>query len=156
MRLWSLHPKYLDRIGLITLWRESLLAQKVLKGETKGYIPHPQLRRFRAHPEPMEAIGNYLTGIWIESIRRGYRFNREKIETCAVTGKIKVTRGQLYYEYCLLSTKLKNRNMDKYARLPPVKEIECHPLFEIIDGEVEEWEKKKRQIIKTRPQILSL
>ena len=35
MRLWSLHPKYLDARGLVALWREGLLAQAVLKGQTK-------------------------------------------------------------------------------------------------------------------------
>jgi len=30
MRLWSLHPRYLDAKGLVALWREGLLAQKVL------------------------------------------------------------------------------------------------------------------------------
>ncbi|HEU5178767.1 MAG TPA: pyrimidine dimer DNA glycosylase/endonuclease V, partial [Burkholderiales bacterium] len=32
MRLWSLHPKYLDARGLVALWREALLAQAVLRG----------------------------------------------------------------------------------------------------------------------------
>ncbi len=36
MRLWSLHPRYLDAKGLVALWREALLAQAVLKGQTKG------------------------------------------------------------------------------------------------------------------------
>ena len=36
MRLWSLHPRYLDAKGLVALWREGLLAQAVLKGQTKG------------------------------------------------------------------------------------------------------------------------
>jgi len=31
MRLWTIHPKYLDRQGLLALWREALLAQKVLR-----------------------------------------------------------------------------------------------------------------------------
>lgn len=48
MRIWSLHPQYLDRQGLTAGWREGLLAQKVLTGTTKGYRNHPQLRRFRA------------------------------------------------------------------------------------------------------------
>ncbi len=47
MRLWSLHPKYLDRQGLLAVWREGLLAQKVLQGKTKGYKNHPQLKRFQ-------------------------------------------------------------------------------------------------------------
>jgi hypothetical protein len=48
MRIWSVHPRYLDRQGLTAGWREGLLAQKVLTGTTKGYRNHPQLRRFRA------------------------------------------------------------------------------------------------------------
>lgn len=32
MRLWSLHPSYLDAVGLVALWREGLLARKVLQG----------------------------------------------------------------------------------------------------------------------------
>ena len=43
MRLWSIHPRYLDSMGLVALWREALLAQAVLRGETKGYKFHPQL-----------------------------------------------------------------------------------------------------------------
>ena len=29
MRLWTLHPKYLDGVGLVALWREALLARAV-------------------------------------------------------------------------------------------------------------------------------
>lgn len=43
MRLWSLHPSLLDRAALIAGWREALLAQKVLRGQTTGYRHHPQL-----------------------------------------------------------------------------------------------------------------
>jgi hypothetical protein len=38
MRLWTLHPKYLDARGLVALWREALLAQKVLRGATRGQL----------------------------------------------------------------------------------------------------------------------
>ncbi|HKX52383.1 MAG TPA: pyrimidine dimer DNA glycosylase/endonuclease V [Nitrosospira sp.] len=37
MRLWTLHPRYLDTKGLVAAWREALLAQKVLSGLTSGY-----------------------------------------------------------------------------------------------------------------------
>ena len=52
MRLGSLHPRYLDAKGLVRLWREGLLARKVLQGATKGYQHHPQLQRFRAGETP--------------------------------------------------------------------------------------------------------
>ncbi|MEN6399799.1 MAG: pyrimidine dimer DNA glycosylase/endonuclease V, partial [Rectinema sp.] len=29
MRLWTLHPQYLDQKGLTAAWREGLLAKKV-------------------------------------------------------------------------------------------------------------------------------
>jgi hypothetical protein len=56
MRLWSLHLKYLDRIGLIACWREGLLAKAVLEGKTKGYTHHPQLIRFQTSPHPLHTI----------------------------------------------------------------------------------------------------
>ena len=31
MRIWSLHPKYLDAKGVVALWRETLLAKNVLE-----------------------------------------------------------------------------------------------------------------------------
>ena len=145
MRLWSIHPKYLDGIGLVALWRESLLAQKVLNGKTKGYRHHPQLRRFKAHPDLQGAIAMYLHDIWNESRMRGYNFNREKIAEVSLIDKIPVTRGQLLFEFDWLCNKLKIRNCKKYQELLSLKEIECHPLFEIIEGDMEEWEKSGKE-----------
>ena len=56
MRLWSLHPKYLDSKGLVAVWREGLLALEVLKGNTKGYRSHPQLTRFLQEGNPVETM----------------------------------------------------------------------------------------------------
>jgi hypothetical protein len=145
LRLWSIHPKYLDGKGLVALWRESLLAQKVLKGETKGYRHHPQLRRFMAHQDPERAITRYLNDIWNESEMREYNFNKEKIGEVFLTDKIPVTRGQLLFEFSWLCNKLKIRNAQKYKELLSVKEIECHPLFEIMEGDIEEWEKYRNE-----------
>jgi hypothetical protein len=63
MRLWTLHPKYLDAQGLVALWREGLLAQKVLRGRTRGYRHHPQLARFRAQADPVASIARYLRAV---------------------------------------------------------------------------------------------
>ncbi|MGA2330816.1 MAG: pyrimidine dimer DNA glycosylase/endonuclease V [Syntrophales bacterium] len=49
MRLWSLHPGYVDARGLVALWREGMLARKVLQHQTKGYKNHLQLHRFSAY-----------------------------------------------------------------------------------------------------------
>jgi hypothetical protein len=79
MRLWTLHPRYLDTQGLVALWREALLAKAVLDGRTRGYRHHPQLTRFRAHPASRAAINAYLAAIHAESEARGYAFDRGKV-----------------------------------------------------------------------------
>ncbi|WP_313821293.1 pyrimidine dimer DNA glycosylase/endonuclease V, partial [Citricoccus sp.] len=80
MRLWSLHPQYLDRQGLTGGWREALLAQAVLAGRTKGYRSHPQLVRFRSHPDPAAAIGAFLLVTAEEAAERGYTFDVTRID----------------------------------------------------------------------------
>jgi hypothetical protein len=142
LRLWSINPEYLDRAGLLAVWREALLAQKVLQGKTKGYTNHPQLKRFKNHRFPQRAIASYLSGIWKEAKRRGYNFDPEKIGAKGKVEKIQVTRGQLKYEFGLLREKLKRRAPVMARQLTSVKEIESHPLFEVIEGDIEEWERR--------------
>ena len=67
MRIWTLHPKYLDPQGLVALWREALLARAVLRGETRGYRHHPQLQRFQAQAAPRSAINAYLTSVLLKT-----------------------------------------------------------------------------------------
>lgn len=143
MRLWSIHPKYLDPVGLVALWREALLAQKVLEGKTKGFKNHPQLERFKTHSNARRAVANYLIEIWKEAKRRGYNFDKGEIKAAPRIKKIRVSRAQLKYELDWLRHKLKERNPQKYRELFSVKKIESHPVFEIIEGEIEEWEKTK-------------
>ncbi len=150
MRLWSIHPRYLDGVGLVALWREALLARKVLKGETKGFKNHPQLERFRVHPYPQRAMANYLTGIWEESRRRGYHFDQRKIGTKDAAEKIPVTRGQLRYEFVRLCDKLKRRDPSRYRELQSVRKIECHVSFRIVEGEIQDWEKRELNLSKRR------
>jgi hypothetical protein len=143
LRLWSIHPRYLDKKGLLALWREGLLAQKVLKGKTKGYINHPQLLRFKKHSHPLKAIASYLLQVWKESSKRGYNFNKGKIGATGKTKRTKVNRGQLEYEFNLLRSKLKKRDTRKYKEMQLVKDVEPHPTFKIIAGKIESWEKTK-------------
>ncbi len=142
MRLWSIHPKYLDHRGLVALWREGLLAQKVLLDKTKGYKRHPQLIRFKDTSSPIASIGSYLNCIYQESLKRGYRFNKNKIHSALKgTKKIKVTNGQLKYEFKHLCKKVKSRDRKWFKESLNVKRIQPHPLFNIVKGDVEEWEK---------------
>lgn len=140
MRLWSLHPRYLDARGLVALWREGLLAQKVLAGETKGYRHHPQLLRFRQQADASGAIASYLREVQQEAERRGYHFDASKIGPCARNVKISVTRGQMQYEMAHLRAKLAVRDAAALQRSEGVQAPDPHPLFEVVQGGVETWE----------------
>ena len=149
MRLWSLHPQHLDCIGLVACWREALLAQAVLAGNTRGYQHHPQLTRFRAAPEPLAAIGGYLGGIADEADARAYHFDRTKIllqtNTTALTkpdpsGLITVTTGQLTFEQDHLARKLAARSPVDAARLDHA-DLSHHCSFRVVTGDIEEWER---------------
>ena len=140
MRLWTIHPRYLDTKGLLAAWREALLAQKVLKGETKGYRNHPQLKRFKSSADPLGAIASYLRRLHEEATRRGYRFNEDKIAPADFDGEILATRGQLLYEWRHLKEKLKARDARKYGEIKSLEEPEAHPIFKLIEGDVETWE----------------
>ncbi|MDV3104232.1 pyrimidine dimer DNA glycosylase/endonuclease V [Thermococcus waiotapuensis] len=141
MRLWSIHPKYLDTKGLLALWREGLLAKKVLEGKTRGYRNHPQLERFKKSEDPVACINAYLYEVLLEAKRRGYNFDESKIDEVKIDGKLTVTDGQIAYEFQHLLKKLKSRDRRKYEEIKNTKEIEPHPIFKVIKGEIEPWEK---------------
>jgi hypothetical protein len=141
MRLWSLHPKYLDRKGLTAVWREGLLAQKVLAGETRGYRNHPQLTRFRECRRPVSAIGLYLRAVYDEAARRGYAFDARKINSSRCVMRLPVKRGQIKFEWRHLLAKLRRRDRKKYLEIRAVSHPKPHPLFRITAGGVEDWER---------------
>ena len=140
MRIWTIHPRYLDTKGLVAAWREGLLAQKVLQNQTIGYRNHPQLRRFLGSTHPVAAIGVYLQGIYQEAAQRGYRFRQDKISKSGSHIEITCTRGQLLYEWKHLSEKLRVRDLNRYLAMQSISEPEPHPLFQIVEGEIEDWE----------------
>ena len=140
MRLWSLHPCYLDRQGLIALWRESLLAQAVLRGRTRGYRHHPQLDRFRAGDRPIGCIGTYLQAVRDEGAARGYALDAE-INRARSSARLPVSRGQLEHEWRHLRRKLAARDPEWLATLNDVVDPRPHPLFRIVPGTVEDWER---------------
>lgn len=154
MRLWSIHPKYLDQKGLTACWREGLLAKKVLQGETRGYKNHPQLERFKNHVSPIGAIKCYLHGIWEESRKRGYNFNYAKLELTTdkpyYRESIIVTSAQIDYEFEHLQLKLLKRDYNKCyineMNTDWQRNVEPHPIFRIIEGKIESWEKIPKEI----------
>ncbi|TRO47299.1 DNA lyase, partial [Candidatus Bathyarchaeota archaeon] len=111
MRLWSIHPSYLDWKGLGANWREALLAQAVLLGRTRGWRSHPQLNRFRAHENPVAAIGFFLLKNHEEATRRGYNYDISKIvDPVEEIEPLELTEGQLRYELTILCERLERRD----------------------------------------------
>ena len=141
MRIWSLHPKYLDAQGLVALWREALLAKAVLRNATKGYRNHPQLERFRTSSMPLLAINSFLAGVFAESIARGYTFNHDKIGPVRASLRLPVTTGQIDYEWSHLLGKLSKRSPAIFADVSSTVKVECHPLFAVRSGPIAPWER---------------
>lgn len=141
MRLWSIHPKYLDTKGLLAVWREGLLAQKVLAGRTKGYKRHPQLIRFRKSRSPTHLIASYLRIVYQEATIRGYSFDQSKIIHPFQDAIISVTEGQLTYEWKHLLSKLLKRDEIRYTKFKQIPIPDAHPIFLVQQGAVEDWEK---------------
>jgi hypothetical protein len=125
----------------VALWREALLAQAVLRGETRGYQHHPQLQRFREAPDPVASIAAYLADVHVESLRRSYRVAAEKVGARRDATPITVTRGQLEFEWHHLLAKLRSRAPEQYDRLQDVHVPDAHPLLVAIDGDVAAWER---------------
>jgi hypothetical protein len=141
MRLWSIHPQYLDAKGLVALWREGLLAQAVLAGQTRGYRNHPQLERFRDHAG---AIAVYLHHVVDEAESRGYNFDRSKLPTMTNVPLIAVSDGQLRFEWQHLLAKLRDRDPARLRRIATITDPLPHPFFVVVPGSVAAWEKVHR------------
>lgn len=149
MRLWSLHPKYLDCKGLLALWREGLLARKVLENKTLGYINHPQLERFRQAEDPLHAINAFLSHVYIESQARCYNFDIGKIILNPDRNLLPVTKGQLLFELDHLLSKLILRDRNRFDCLSIGRQgsVKPNPVFYPVDGEIEPWER----IVRSQP-----
>lgn len=145
MRLWTVHPRYLDAAGLVAVWREGLLAQRVLEGRTSGYRFHPQLIRFRSHASPRACIARYLRTVHDESRSRGYHFDGSKIGRKVTAVRLIETRGQLLWEWRYLKRKLRKRAPQLFRRLRRIKVPDAHPMFRIVAGGVRSWERGVRR-----------
>jgi hypothetical protein len=141
MRLWTLHPRYLDPRGLVALWREGLLAKHVLLGRTRGYRHHPQLHRFQAQADPHAAIDAYLLAVHDEALERGYSFDRGKLDAHPALEPIDETLGQLEHEWGHLLAKLRVRSPAHCERVQGVQQPEPHPLFRLVPGGIRDWER---------------
>ena len=141
MRLWTLHPRYLDPQGLVALWREALLAQAVLRDETRGYRHHPQLQRFHTHATPRSAMTAYLHVVHAEAQGRGYAFDPGKLGPRRDVAPMSVAAGQIEFEWRHLMAKLAVRNPPLHEKWQGLAKPRCHPLFRVRAGGIEAWER---------------
>ena len=131
----------MDMKGLLALWREGLLAKAVLEGKTRGYRNHPQLLRFRKAKKPVSVINAYLFFVFLEAEKRNFNFDRSKIKEEILKDKIPVSKGQRDYEFELLKDKLRVRDTIKLAELINISCADLNPLFYLVEGDIERWEK---------------
>lgn len=112
----------------------------MLEGKTEGYKHHPQLQRFKHSAAPLDCINHYLSDVFNESLRRGYHFDRDKINWAFKPQQLSVSIDQLEYEWRHLLRKLETRDPDKCKLLGTESKKEAHPLFYCVEEEVEAWE----------------
>jgi len=143
MRLWSFHPMYLDKIGYARVINEAVAGyhayMKTGKGYPAAWEKHSQLARFKAHPSDflrdyIKFLIDYKRYIQLKEIDFPGSFLPD-LNSCMT-----VTEGQLDYEWKRYLSKLKIRNFVKYSELKYIQP-KPHPLFTVIKGDVEHWEK---------------
>lgn len=159
MRLWTIHPSFLDQKGLCGLWRETLVGLKALeKGPGAPWYNHPQLARFKVYPNGLAMLAEYAEHVLDEGHKRGYNFNTALLEPYLelyemnFDGCIMVTKGQFDYEVEHFIRKLASRDEMRYQLYmekmgprslyqPKIEVFVPNPVFRIVDGPIEVWEK---------------
>lgn len=91
----------------------------------------------------MVAIEAYLSRVLDEARHRQYAFDSRKI-SYRRNVRMTVTTGQLRYEWRHLMAKLKQRDSDLYERSRQLRPVP-HPCFRLVDGPVEQWERRAEQ-----------
>lgn len=130
MSLWSLHPKYFDKQGLMSLWREGLAVQKMLAEDASLQKPVPMFEEFKKSSNPIKAIGSYLSMVASEGARQGYKLNHERILCPNFDAEfIEIKPEQIIFEMDFLKSKLKQRDVKKYYETAQASSIDVNPVF---------------------------
>lgn len=119
------------------------MAKNVLECKTIGYVNHPQLDRFKNSQNPLEAINQYLSNVYDEAVVRQFKFDSTKFRKPNLSLLLEVSEGQIIFEFKHLLFKLKSREINLYEKLKETKTIMPHPMFKIVKGEIENWERVK-------------
>jgi hypothetical protein len=141
MRIWSVHPCYLDTRGLGALWNETLVGRNSLRRREGGWYRHSQLNRFRDLPDADDILASYLELVYFESVARGFNYDRDLIgpvRKCFLQ-VIEVTEGQVKHELALLRGRLEKRAPGHLRRWPRRQVI--NPIFRVVPGDRADWDK---------------
>ena len=146
MRLWTIHPKYLDRQGLVALWREGIGALRELERPVErksNYYKHPQLTPFKNSSQSIPFLKQYLFYVYLEAVNRGYKFNLTKLNMTKYDMKcgIELSTKQIKFEYVHLKDKLMNRRSKLFLRRLPNNfyNMSVNPVFTVIDNDELYW-----------------
>ena len=92
--------------------------------------------------QSLKAIDIYLSEIYNEAKRRGYNYDKSKIDFYCKEphGLINLTEDQLKYEFEHLKKKLKERSPVSFQNIKDVDLIKHHPIFILVKGPIENWE----------------
>lgn len=128
------------------------------KGKIKTkYYNHPQLDRFKTKDGVIIKSGTRYLSTYLGYIlnyannKRKCNYNNSSISLIPFDinqmEKLTITKGQLKYEYDYLQSKLLKSNIKKCRENNELLiynsglQIEPHPIFTVIDGGIEPWEK---------------
>lgn len=146
MRLWSIHPQYLDTKEFVACWKDAIDASAIIKRDDRNiHKIYPQLSRFNDIIPSKPAINKYLMFMYYNSIIRGYRFKHKNIDFKEIEKnpgiRILVTRGQLNHELKIVRKILEDRDSELLdSPIYSYREVEPNPMFMVITGGIEQWE----------------
>lgn len=151
MRLWSLHPQYLDDQTFYLTWKRGMIAVRALTGKLAPYeqrfAHHGQLERFKKYPDPTQAISDYMHALVDEAERRHYQFpryfKRKSLPKPPNGTRIPVTAGQMECEIWLYARLISQRGgmIEQYEKFFAIENHLPHPIFELVRGPVAPWER---------------
>lgn len=147
MRLWSIHPKYLDNRSLMVFWNDAILAKSSILGKIDFHSPHFQ--RFKYIDNKEHVLNVYMKEIFLEGSKRNLNFDKNQIEDIFLlplltSDLIDLTYGQLKFEFELLVDKFKSTNnnealeflMNSYIKDDQIESL----VFHLTDGPMESWD----------------
>ena len=142
MRLWSLHPRYLDPKGLVALWREALARPGRAPGAIPGDIATiPSCSDSARSPLRVAASPSTFGPCTRNRSSEATASTGARLCTGGTVARVDVTRGQLDFEWRHLLAKLEKRNPPVLEALQNTGDPAPHPLFRVVPGAIEEWER---------------